>query len=141
MNIENALESDAIVEEAIEDIQKKEAEILRAEQAILKDEEHILEEEVKAHEHHEFSIRIDREDYVVREHRLTGTELRYIPVVTIGPDRDLFEVVAGGSDRKISDTETIEMRNGLRLFTAPGQINPGMEGPQEERQHAATLRQ
>lgn len=133
MNTENAPESEAVIEEAIEDIQKKEAAILRDEQAILKDEERILEEEVKAHEHHEFNIQIDREHYIVRKHRLTGTELRHIPAVPIGPDRDLFEVVAGGSDRKISDTETIEMRNGLRFFTAPGQINPGMEGPREER--------
>ena len=40
-------------------------------------------------------------------------------------DRDLFEVVPGGSDKKIGDHDVVEIRNGLRFFTAPAQINPG----------------
>jgi hypothetical protein len=37
----------------------------------------------------------------------------------------LFEVVPGGSDIKILDDQVVEIRDGLRFFTAPAQINPG----------------
>ncbi len=40
---------------------------------------------------------------------------------------DLFEVVPGGSDKKIELTDRVKMRPGLRFFTAPAQINPGQE--------------
>lgn len=56
---------------------------------------------------------------------MTGLELRQVPPTPIGPDRDLFEVVPGGADRKIADTDIVEIRNGKRFFTAPAQINPG----------------
>jgi hypothetical protein len=72
-----------------------------------------------------FEIKIDRTHYEVREAALTGAQLRGLPEPDIGADRDLFEVVPGGSDRKIADTMSVTMRNGLRFFTAPAQINPG----------------
>jgi hypothetical protein len=72
-----------------------------------------------------FSIRIDRTEFRVHEHELTGLQLRHLPNPPIGPDRDLFEVVPGGSDLKISDDMDVKMRDGLRFFTAPAQINPG----------------
>lgn len=76
---------------------------------------------------HGVKIRIDREDFTVTQQFLTGAELRALPNPDIGPDRDLFEVVPGGSDKKIELTDRVEMRNGLRFFTAPAQINPGRE--------------
>jgi hypothetical protein len=76
-------------------------------------------------EGHEFSIKIDRNHYKVSEEHLTGLQLRDLSNPPIGPDRDLFEVVPGGSDIKILDEQTVEMRDGLRFFTAPAQINPG----------------
>lgn len=72
-----------------------------------------------------FEIKIDRASYKVREPVLTGTQLRRLPEPDTGPDRDLFEVVPGGSDVKIEADAKVEMRNGLRFFTAPAQINPG----------------
>jgi len=84
-------------------------------------------------EHHHFEIQIDRTHYTVTLHRMTGLELRHVPTPPIGPDFDLFEVVPGGSDRKIGDEDVVEIRNGLRFFTAPAQINPGVEGPEEGR--------
>lgn len=72
-----------------------------------------------------FKIQIDRNQYEVHKERMTGRELRLVPPTPIGPDRDLFEVVPGGSDRKIADDTVVEIRNGLRFFTAPAQINPG----------------
>lgn len=72
-----------------------------------------------------FDIKIDRTEYEVRKKTLTGAELRRLPNPDIGPDRDLFEVVPGGSDLKIEDDAKVKMRDGLRFFTAPAQINPG----------------
>jgi len=81
------------------------------------------------HEKHKetFEIQIDRTHYKVHKERMTGLELRHVPPTPIGPDRDLFEVVPGGSDRKIADESVVEIRNGLRFFTAPAQINPGSD--------------
>jgi Multiubiquitin len=78
-------------------------------------------------EHHEFHIQIDRVHYKVTKHVMTGLELRHVPPTPIGPDRDLFEVVPGGTDRKIADDEKVEIRDGKRFFTAPAQINPGRD--------------
>ena len=72
-----------------------------------------------------FHIRIDREEYKVHKQFMTGLELRHVPPSPIGPDRDLFEVVPGGSDKKIGDDEEVQIHDGLRFFTAPAQINPG----------------
>jgi hypothetical protein len=87
------------------------------------------EKEQKEHEHppehHEFRIQIDRVHYTVHQRLMTGEQLRHVPPTPIGPDRDLFEVVPGGTDRKITDSEEVEIRDGKRFFTAPAQINPG----------------
>jgi hypothetical protein len=74
---------------------------------------------------HKFEIQIDRNHYTVTQEKMTGAQIRHVPTPPIGPDRDLFLVVPGGSDRKIADDEVVEIRNGLRFFTAPTQINPG----------------
>jgi hypothetical protein len=77
------------------------------------------------HKHEEFEIQIDRQHFRVTQRQMTGQQLRNLPTPPIGPDRDLFEVVPGGSDRKIGSDDIVEIRNGLRFFTAPAQINPG----------------
>ena len=74
---------------------------------------------------HEHNIRIDREHFKVKESELTGAHLRRLPKPEVGGDRDLFQVVPGGSDRKVELDDIVEMRDGLRFFTAPAQINPG----------------
>lgn len=74
---------------------------------------------------HAAPIKIDRAQFKVTDKTLTGAQLRRLPEPDVGPDRDLFEVVPGGSDRKIELTEVVKMRDGLRFFTAPAQINPG----------------
>jgi hypothetical protein len=73
----------------------------------------------------EFRIQIDRTHYTVTQEHMTGAQLRQVPNPPIGPDRDLWEVVPGAPDLKIGDTDTVEIRNGMRFFTAPAQINPG----------------
>lgn len=85
------------------------------------------EEELKEAKHHHFEIQIDRKTYRVELEYMTGLQLRALPSPPIGPDRDLFEVVPGGTDRKIGDEEVVEIRHGLRFFSAPAQINPGVE--------------
>lgn len=72
-----------------------------------------------------FEIQIDRTHYTVHKAEMTGAEIRRVPPTPIGPERDLFEVVPGQSDRKIGDADVVQMRNGQRFFTAPALINPG----------------
>lgn len=74
---------------------------------------------------HEFKIQIDRQHYTVTQSHMTGIQLRQVPSPPIGPDRDLFEVIPGGTDEKIADEQEVEIRDGKRFFTAPCQINPG----------------
>ena len=73
-----------------------------------------------------FRIRIDRTDYTVTQEKLSGAELRRVPVTPVPPDRDLYQVVPGHDDLKIKDDDTVQMSDGLRFFTAPNTINPGM---------------
>lgn len=73
----------------------------------------------------EFHIQIDRVHYTVTKPIMTGAELRNLPSTPIGSDRDLFEVIPGHPDRKIGDTDEVEIHNGKRFFTAPSTINPG----------------
>lgn len=87
--------------------------------------EHQRPEEHHHPEHNEYQIQIDRVHYEVKMREMTGEQLRHLPSPPIGPDRDLFEVVPGGADRKIQNYEKVEIRNGERFFTAPAQINPG----------------
>lgn len=74
-----------------------------------------------------FEIKIDRVHYRVETATLTGAQIRALPDPDIGADRDIFEVVPGGSDRKIENDTIVDMRNGLRIFTAPAHINPGAQ--------------
>lgn len=78
------------------------------------------------------TIRIDRKEYrvppeLLRRGKLTGRQIRRLADPDIGPDRDLFEVVPGGSDLKISDERGVLIRNHMRFFSAPAVINPGSE--------------
>ena len=70
-------------------------------------------------------IHIDREHFTVAEESMTSVQLRHLPTPPVGPDRDLFEVVPGGADHKIGESEIVPLRNGQRFFTAPANINPG----------------
>ena len=72
-----------------------------------------------------FNIQIDRVQYELTENRLTGADLRRVPPTPIPPERDLFEIVPGHPDRKVENDDRIEIRDGLRFFTAPNTINPG----------------
>lgn len=73
----------------------------------------------------EFHIQIDRVHYIVHEHEMTGEQLRRVPPIPIPEDRDLYEVRPGEPDRLIENHTKIEIRDGLRFFTAPRHINPG----------------
>ena len=72
-----------------------------------------------------FEIQIDRKHYQVEKDEMTGAELRKVPHEPIGPDRDLFEVVSGESDKKIELKTIVKIKDGKRFFTAPAHINPG----------------
>lgn len=85
----------------------------------------MTDEETGHHKPEEIKIQIDRVHYEVHQTEMTGEELRHVPDPPIGPDRDLFEVVPGHTDRKIGDHEKVALSNGTRFFTAPAHINPG----------------
>lgn len=74
-----------------------------------------------------FNIQIDREHFKVTQPKLTGAQLRKLPNPDVPANRDLYEVRPGDDDLLIQDGDVVEMRNGLRFFTAPGQINPGAQ--------------
>lgn len=116
----------------LKDFEAKEARELREFEARqrqeLEDFERREREELEEFERRQgrvFIIKIDRVEYEVHQRKLTGLQIRNLPKPPIGPDRDLFEVVPGGSDLKIADDKEVKMRDGLRFFTAPAQINPG----------------
>ena len=73
-----------------------------------------------------FEIQIDRVLYMLTENRLTGADLRRVPPTPIPPERDLFEIIPGHQDRKVADDDRIIITDGLRFFTAPNTINPGI---------------
>ena len=70
-------------------------------------------------------IHIDKERFEFDGTTATGAQLRSLPSPPIGPDRDLFEDVPGGADRRIDEDTVVEIRNGQHFFTAPSTINPG----------------
>lgn len=84
-----------------------------------------VEHDSTGHSPERFQIQIDREHFTVEQRTMTGAQLRALPTPPIGPDRDLFEVVPGGTDRKIESADIVNLRNGMRFFTAPAHINPG----------------
>ena len=75
-------------------------------------------------------IRLDRQDVEVspadlHDGTLTGQQIRDLATPPIAPDRDLFEIVPGGSDQKIGNEDTVAIRDHIRFFSAPRNINPG----------------
>ena len=73
-----------------------------------------------------YTIQIDRTEYVVTQNRMTGADLRRVPTPPIPPDRDLFQIIPGRPDEKVDDDDRILITDGLRFFTAPNTINPGV---------------
>lgn len=76
-----------------------------------------------------YNIQIDRAHYQVNEEVLTGDQLRQVTSPPIGPERDLFQVIPGSDDLKVEGGTQVEMKSGLRFFTAPAHINPGQGRP------------
>jgi hypothetical protein len=130
-NPEQAQDSDKEMKEALDHLQQaeKDLEAARAAEEAAENEIHEACEEIEEAEKHRheshFEITIDRKGYRVEERQLTGIQLWALPTPQIGPERDLFEVIPGGSDLKSEDNDVVHMRNGLRFFTAPAHINPG----------------
>jgi len=75
--------------------------------------------------HNRVNIQIDRQHYQVEAEQLTGEGLRALLTPPIPASRDLFLVVPGGDDLPVGLNDVIELKNGMRFFTAPAQINPG----------------
>lgn len=74
-------------------------------------------------------IHIDQKKYDAPSPTMTGAQIRALASPAIGPDRDLFLVVPGpADDRKVGDSEVIELKPGTHFFSAPTTINPGDHG-------------
>ncbi|MFE7652589.1 multiubiquitin domain-containing protein [Streptomyces bottropensis] len=71
------------------------------------------------------TVHIDRIAYTVSRKRMTGLELRALPTPPVAPDRDLWLDRIDQQDKKIADDAVVQLRDGMRFFTAPGRINPG----------------
>lgn len=82
-------------------------------------------EETNEHDH--VVIFIDGEQYRPTNDDLTGSQIRQLVNPAIGPDRDLWLDVPGASDEKIENDQVVELKNGMHFFTAPAQINPGLD--------------
>lgn len=78
-----------------------------------------------AKEHESIIIFIDRVQYRAPRNDMTGEQIRQLVHPQIGPDRDLWLEVPGGSDEKIEDNQVIDIKSGMHFFTAPATINPG----------------
>lgn len=72
------------------------------------------------------SIHLDRHAFEVFERKITGAGLRVLPSPDVAADRDVWLDVPDRRDRKIQDEDVITLQNGMRFFTAPGRINPGI---------------
>ena len=81
-----------------------------------------------------YHIRIDRTDYVVTQEKLNGEQLRHVPETPVPADRDLYQVVPGKDDLKIKDHDTVHMHDGLRFYTVPSTINPGLASVSSQRE-------
>ena len=72
----------------------------------------------------EFVIHIDRKQFKVDRSPLTGAEIRQLAGLT--PDVDLYLEERGDEDdRLIADDDSVDLRNGLHLFSTPRHITPG----------------
>jgi hypothetical protein len=76
--------------------------------------------------HQQTNIQIDRVHYRVLTDTMSGQQLRQLVVPPIPMDRDLFRVVPAGDDVKIDLDTMVALRDGMRFFTAPARINPGV---------------
>ena len=72
-------------------------------------------------------IHIDRREYRAPSDDMTGAKIRQLVNPPIGPDRDLWLEVPGGTDEKIGNDQVVELRPGMQLFTAPATITPGLD--------------
>lgn len=88
-----------------------------------KDDKESKKQEAKAI----FVIHIEDNEYKITQKELTGSQIRAVAKPPIGPERDLIlEVPGSGDDRRIKDSESVTMKNGLHFYSAPKDINPGV---------------
>ena len=82
----------------------------------------------RQHDVSQVTVVIDGLPYRVHGGVLAAVRIRSLPHPPIGPERDLWLEVQGGSDRFLVDQETVELTEGLRFFTAPQRIMAGSAG-------------
>ena len=77
------------------------------------------------------TILIDRVAYDTIAGKTTAALIRTIPNPDVAEDRHLWLDVPDGRDLKLADDKEINLKDGMRFYTAPGRINPGSSGAEE----------
>lgn len=70
-------------------------------------------------------IYIDGTKYHPEGDKLTGAQLRLVPLPPVSADRDLWLDIVDELDKLIEDDEVVVLENNMRFFTVPRVINPG----------------
>lgn len=69
------------------------------------------------------SLIFDKKQYFYPSATATGAELRAL--VGLAGEYELLQIVPGGQDLVIEDSQVVELKNGMRFFSAPRNIAPG----------------
>lgn len=75
------------------------------------------------HEDHPFKIKIDKNHYSVTEDSMTGLEIKRLGGVSDG--YELWLEQPGDIDLEVKDSDTIEIKHGMKFFSTSPTINPG----------------
>lgn len=75
------------------------------------------------HDDHDGYIFIDKKRYPIEQDAMTGSELKSI--ASIPSNYEVWFEVPGGEDDKIENTQSVELRSGMKFFSVPPVINPG----------------
>lgn len=73
----------------------------------------------------EVPIFIDGTKYHPTGDKLTGIQLRELPMPPVAADRDLWFDIVDELDQLVEDDEVIDLVLNMRFFTVPRVINPG----------------
>ncbi|GLV14737.1 hypothetical protein Heshes_24210 [Alicyclobacillus hesperidum] len=77
----------------------------------------------QSHHDHDGNIFIDKKRYPIEKDAMTGSELKSL--AGIPQDYELWLEVHSGEDDKIENTQSIELKSGMKFFSVPPVINPG----------------
>ncbi len=69
------------------------------------------------------SIHIDNKPYKASNNPITGAQLKQLGGVA--GNYDLWKKVPGSDDERITDGQSVPLKNGDHFYSAPASLNPG----------------